>query len=247
MQPSLHNLHGARCAPGRNLGSFSAKKVAADTPEAGARAGAHRAMMLGIAAGGVLLCCMTGGIKELRPSARVDLAFDASPYTAAVSRVAPDAPLPRLVVFDLDNTLWTPELYTLRYLRETQTPIAGNDVWMLSGAAPALHEIATRDEWRGTQFAIASRQDKTAWARDLLEEFRVPMPGTEGGPPLSSLFKYIELRTGTKKAHFRAFHEVCFPMQQRRADPAPGEHRRSHCFALPATGERYPVRGDALL
>ena len=177
-------------------------------------------MMLGIAAGGVLLCCMTGGIKEPRPSVRVDLAFDASSYTAAVTRVAPGAPLPRLVVFDLDNTLWTPELYTLRYLQEEQTPMAGDDVWMLSGAAPALHEIATRDEWRGTQFAIASRQDKTAWARDLLEQFRVPMPGTEGGPPLSSLFQYIELRTGTKKAHFRAFHEVCFIPTGPHAPPA---------------------------
>ena len=165
-------------------------------------------MMLGIAAGGVLLCCMTGGIKELRPSARVDLAFDPSPYTAAVSRVPPGAPLPRLVVFDLDNTLWTPELYTLRYLRGKQKPVAGKDVWMLSGAAPALHEIATRDEWRGTQFAIASRQDRVEWAREMLEKFRVPMPGGEGGPPLSSLFSYVELRTGTKMAHFRAFHEA---------------------------------------
>ena len=48
--------------------------------------------------------------------------------------LASDAQLPRLVVFDLDHTLWTPELYTLRHLpgyddASPPFPVAGEDVW----------------------------------------------------------------------------------------------------------------------
>jgi hypothetical protein len=37
--------------------------------------------------------------------------------------------MPKLVVFDLDNTLWTPELYQLRKLqRMNADPVAGEDI-----------------------------------------------------------------------------------------------------------------------
>ena len=56
---------------------------------------------------------------------------------------------PKLIVLDLDNTVWTPELYQLRKLqRANQTPVAGHDVklfkvdlaelWMTFDAADAI-------------------------------------------------------------------------------------------------------------
>ena len=73
------------------------------------------------------------------------------PATVAPPVLASDAQLPRLVVFDLDHTLWTPELYTLRHLpgyddASPPFPVAGEDVWLLDGAEAVLHVIATHEQ-----------------------------------------------------------------------------------------------------
>ena len=54
---------------------------------------------------------MGGGIKQPRPTEP----FDPTARPPAVDSLPEEAVLPRLIVFDLDNTLWTPELYTLRF------------------------------------------------------------------------------------------------------------------------------------
>ena len=67
---------------------------------------------------------------------------------------------PRLIVFDLDNTLWTPELYQLK-----RTPKAGKDIWLFEDARDILYELATdRVAWESTRVAIASRTNKVDWA-----------------------------------------------------------------------------------
>ena len=79
---------------------------------------------------------MGGGIKQPRPTQP----FDPAAHPPAVDSLPVEAVLPRLVVFDLDNTLWTPELYTLRSFSgyadaSPPNPVAGKDVWLLDGAA----------------------------------------------------------------------------------------------------------------
>merc|ERR1712185_737784 len=101
---------------------------------------------------------MGGGIKQPRPSTP----FDTTTVTYAATLLPPNAQLPQLVVFDLDNTLWTPELYTLRNLPNYDAagppgPIANEDVWLLDGAAASLHELATCERWAGVRVAVASR------------------------------------------------------------------------------------------
>ena len=118
---------------------------------------------------------MGGGTLQQRPST----AFDPAAHPPAVDTLPADAALPKLIVFDLDNTLWTPELYTLRHFpgyadASPPNPIAGQDVWLLDGAAAALHELATHERWRGTKVAAASRTNKARWASALLHEFEVP-------------------------------------------------------------------------
>ena len=86
------------------------------------------------------------GVRILQP--RRIAPFD--PASVAPPVLASDAQLPRLVVFDLDHTLWTPELYTLRHLpgyddASPPFPVAGEDVWLLDGAEAVLHEIATHE------------------------------------------------------------------------------------------------------
>ena len=137
---------------------------------------------------------MGGGIKQPRPTEP----FDPTARPPAVDSLSEEAVLPRLIVFDLDNTLWTPELYTLRTFSgyadaSPPNPVAGKDVWLLDGAAEALHELASHERWRDTKVAAASRTNKPRWARALLQDFGVP-GCTER--KLADLIPFQEIYTG---------------------------------------------------
>ena len=107
---------------------------------------------------------------------------------------------PKLIVFDLDQTLWTPELYKLRQLANYPSagppgPIADQDVRLYAGARAALEELATDEAWKDTALACASRTNKGPWARQLLRGFTV------AGKSLDELLVYQEIFTGDKNAH----------------------------------------------
>eukprot|EP00536_Pseudo-nitzschia_multiseries_P005562 jgi/Psemu1/190829/e_gw1.105.71.1 len=103
--------------------------------------------------------------------------------------------MPSLVVFDLDNTLWTPELYQLRKLqRNNQFPVANKDVKLYPAAFEILRQIRNSDNnvtFANTKFAIASRTKSGEWAHDLLEQFGI-----------RDCFDYVEIFPGDKKRHF---------------------------------------------
>lgn len=117
--------------------------------------------------------------------------------------------LPKVIVFDLDNTLWTPELYQLRRLdRAKQIPVAGKDVQLFQGAKEILETLIP--DLPGDEkpiLAIASRTNKVEWAEDLLDQFQ-----------LRDKFGAIEIFPGTKTNHFSkisrrtkvSFHEMMF-------------------------------------
>ena len=109
--------------------------------------------------------------------------------------------LPRLLVFDLDNTLWTPELYQIR---QRTVPKAGRDVRLFECAGAIAHDLATNPAWSegGTQLAIASRTNKVDWAETLLRRFEAA-PGVS----LSDLFPHREIVTGSKRGHFERLRE----------------------------------------
>ena len=114
--------------------------------------------------------------------------------------------LPKLLVFDLDHTLWTPELYTLRRLPGYQTaappgPVADADVSLFPGAAAVLEAVATEPRWQNTKCACASRTNKGPWARSLLAQFEA------GGKSLDELMAYQEIYTGGKAKHFEALRD----------------------------------------
>ncbi|KAG7353153.1 HAD-SF-IIIC: HAD phosphatase, family IIIC [Nitzschia inconspicua] len=104
--------------------------------------------------------------------------------------------LPRMIVFDLDNTIWTPELYQLRKLqRQNLTPVAGKDVKLLEGAVKVLEEIIPSLKHPETgeppMLAIASRTQSVAWAEDLIDQFG-----------LRDRFQAIEIFPSQKTKHF---------------------------------------------
>ena len=92
---------------------------------------------------------MGGGVLQPRPPTK-ERSFEG--FASVAGSLPAGAALPKLVVFDLDNTLWTPELYTLRHLPNYAQagppgPVAGEDVWLLDGAAEALYELASCERW----------------------------------------------------------------------------------------------------
>ena len=128
----------------------------------------------------------------------------------------PKNAVPKLIVFDLDNTLWTPELYTLR--RRTgstilQRPLANVHVHLFPGAKEILQQIREyqndgqqqqqqqqqqdQNPTDRIQFAIASRTKSMDWAHDLLHQFQI-----------HDLFTYIEIFPADKKQHFDNLHRT---------------------------------------
>jgi len=113
---------------------------------------------------------------------------------------------PSLIVFDLDNTIWTPELYQLRKLQRLNlTPVASKDVKLFPATEDIIDEIAKArsdtssggtQKWSNTKFAIASRTKSVDWAHDLISQFN-----------LRHLFDYIEIYPGDKKAHFKSIRD----------------------------------------
>lgn len=107
--------------------------------------------------------------------------------------------VPKLIVFDLDNTLWTPELYQLRKLqRNKQFPVAYKDVKLFPAAWDIIQKIRNdpHDTFANTKFAVASRTQSGEWAHDLLKQFE-----------LYDWFDYIEIFSGDKQSHFRNLKE----------------------------------------
>jgi magnesium-dependent phosphatase 1 len=105
--------------------------------------------------------------------------------------------LPKLIVFDLDNTLWTPELYQLRKLqRANQVPTAGKDVKLMEGSSKVIEEYIPKLKEQGVQFGVASRTKSVEWAHALLGQFQ-----------LRETFTYIEIFPGNKRKHFQNIKE----------------------------------------
>jgi len=103
--------------------------------------------------------------------------------------------VPSLIVFDLDNTLWTPELYQLRSIaRDNRHPVAHRDVKLFPGAHKIIQQIKEDPEKRfvNTKFAVASRTKSVDWAHSLLDQFE-----------LRDVFDFVEIFPGDKKQHFR--------------------------------------------
>ncbi|KAG1681187.1 hypothetical protein FOA52_015630 [Chlamydomonas sp. UWO 241] len=73
------------------------------------------------------------------------------------------SPLPKLLAFDLDATLWTPEMYELHggapFRRDGSGRVydsAGAQVKLMGATAEVLRELATDPKWQATQACFAA-------------------------------------------------------------------------------------------
>ena len=106
---------------------------------------------------------------------------------------------PRLIVLDLDATLWLPELYSFRRRKdEDWSPILGRDVKVFEDVSSIL------DEMRSVALlGIASRTSEGRWARSLVSQLKV------GDDTLEKICdNRIQIFPGDKQTHFRKLQKI---------------------------------------
>lgn len=86
--------------------------------------------------------------------------------------------IPKIIVFDLDACLWSPEMYQLwgggspfRYDGKYCYDCKGQKVKLLGYVTEFLKSFLKNQEFQNTQLAIASKCDEPDWARELLDLF----------------------------------------------------------------------------
>ena len=130
------------------------------------------------------------------------------------------APLPKLIVYDLDDTVWFPELYMMCGAPWTRdelgrvTDVAGEEIRIYPAAIESIKMITEHEAFADTQVAVASRTNRGKWAFEAMELLTVAGKTTlrEVVGDLSEIFP------GSKKAHFEklrtkakcAYHEILF-------------------------------------
>ncbi len=80
------------------------------------------------------------------------------------------APLPKLVVFDLDDTVWFPELYMMNGAPWSVdelgrvTDVSGEELRIYPAAREAIAMLSTHEAFAETRVAVASRTNRAQWA-----------------------------------------------------------------------------------
>mmetsp|Transcript_9671 Transcript_9671/g.28925 ORF Transcript_9671/g.28925 Transcript_9671/m.28925 type:complete len:235 (-) Transcript_9671:2-706(-) len=147
-----------------------------------------------------------GGVATLRGRA--------TPRDTRLAAAAPnnEPARPKCVVFDLDGCLWEPEMFMMSWSGGAPFTADGDDMVAVSGERVrllgAVREVCAElrtDAWAGVRVGISSRTDEPAWARELLEKFRIDDGGD--GFALKDLFDVVEISKESKTAHFRRIAE----------------------------------------
>ena len=166
-------------------------------------------------------------------------------------------PLPQTIVFDLDDCLWSPEMYTLSSmptspvtapLHSSGVGVVGvrsgsSTVRLFPEALSVLQRVAS-GEYEGVTFALASSSEEPAYSNACLEALEV-LPGVK----MSSLFPYRAIgRTGEltsrKTTHFKSLKRQFPEMDYKRTlffdDCNWGDHVGDLNTALGVKGIRTP-------
>jgi len=113
--------------------------------------------------------------------------------------------VPKLVAFDLDGTIWSPDMYMLwgggspfRFISNEELRDSINaKVKLLGISGDILDTIATAEEWKDTQVAWVSCTDEPDWADECMKKFKTPM-----GVPLVERVQEQCIYKANKQTHF---------------------------------------------
>ncbi|GIM16010.1 hypothetical protein Vretimale_18696 [Volvox reticuliferus] len=142
-------------------------------------------------------------------------------FIGAVELIRPTKParssmtaLPRLVAFDLDGTLWWPEMYMLDggapFRRDKSGAVfdkRNERIELMGATTEVLKELATDPRWAQTEVAYVSRTEYPEWAIPCLKTFLVTEEAKHGKTKsMYDMSSYQEIYPGSKLTHFRAIH-----------------------------------------
>jgi len=138
---------------------------------------------------------------------------------------------PKLVAFDLDGTVWTPDMYQLWSggapfrPSDPQSELldkSGQSVRLIGAIGSILHALRYEDQWQGTKVAWVSCTDEPSWANECLRLFQsTPTPMSSQNLPVAliELAHSSEIYKANKQTHMRnlqkkfpdiAFEEMIF-------------------------------------
>eukprot|EP00051_Salpingoeca_urceolata_P028661 m.487784 g.487784 ORF g.487784 m.487784 type:complete len:180 (-) comp25250_c0_seq1:43-582(-) len=116
---------------------------------------------------------------------------------------------PRLIAFDLDGTLWAPEMYELwggggapfskGSSHDEVVDRSGTAVQLLGVTKEVLHELHNSEEWAGTQIALVSTCDEPSWAQECLKLLTIGDGSC--GTTLKQVVHQEEIYCGRPKSH----------------------------------------------
>ena len=119
--------------------------------------------------------------------------------------------LPRLIAFDLDATLWVPEMYELHggapFRRDVKGRVfdkSNTEITLMGNSRSLLHRLATEEQFSDVRIAYVSRTEYPEWALPCLQTFLIT--DTENKTMLD-ISSFQEIYPGCKKRHFKAIRE----------------------------------------
>lgn len=127
--------------------------------------------------------------------------------------------IPKLVIFDLDFTLWLPEMYELDgapFRKNPTTGIvtdrAGEQVRFFPAVNSVLSVLELDQQFRdATEVAVASRTTEPQWAKTCMRLLDVEFTAVDGSSSrkasLQSVVDYEAIYPRNKRAHFAQLKE----------------------------------------
>jgi magnesium-dependent phosphatase 1 len=117
--------------------------------------------------------------------------------------------LPKLIGFDLDGTIWSPDMYMLwgggspfKVVGDGTSQLkdsAGCTVSLLGVSGYILHDLKHDPKWNGTICALVSCTDEPTWAQECLQKFKT----TPGNETLLSCVDSSQIYKGNKQNHYK--------------------------------------------
>jgi len=140
-----------------------------------------------------------------RIAQHMDIAFLDDACAPLDVPTTPEA-VPKLIVYDLDDTIWFPELYMIAgapFAKDATTKkitdSAGVELKQYPAARASVALVDAHEIFERTKIAVASRTHRGQWARTLLTMFEV---SEDGARTLADCIAYVDIASGSKKKHF---------------------------------------------